>query len=221
MNKPTHKPEPQDIIKSLEHVHPSADETFQNLLETRLIEEWYRQTPTTKQKRNRQYAMPLTFVASLILIVLAGVLIISLRYGSQAGYLAPQALPLSTPLPTLQPSPSSDDLPLILDAGMVAVGVPIDLKFNDDTFVAGDVVDILANLNREQLATIPEFVYSEFADLLDSYQTDSLNIRISGDIKILKVENQNSLMVFQVSPQDAVVLTWLIETQIPITLSRQ
>jgi len=213
---------PQDITSHLEHIKPIADENFQQALEDKLIAEWYQHAPKTKRKHNKRAYMPLTFVASLLLVVLAGIMFISIPIGSQVEYLAPQASPLPTPLPTLQPFPAflPNDLSLTLEPDMVAIALPITLETVDDTFEVGDIVDILVTLNPEQLASVPEVVYSEVVDLLNTHQADNLDIRIVGHVKIMKLQTESDLIIFQVSQQDAVVLTWLIDSHTPITLNR-
>jgi|GEM_PF-5261252 len=214
---------PQDITHDLEHIQPIADETFQHDLEQNLMAQWYQQSSKTKRKRKKQGHMPLTFVASLLLVVLAGVIIMTLPLNSQVEYLAPQASPLPTPLPTLQPVPAffPSDFSLILEPDMVAIALPINLETKDEIFKAGDVVDILATFNREQLDTSLEIVYFDVEDLLDTHQVDNLTVRIVVEhVKIMHVQTESSMITFQVSQQDAVVLTWLVESQIPITLSR-
>ena len=213
---------PQNIRHELEHMKPIADKNFQHILEEQLMTEWYQQNSKTKRKRKKHIHMPLTFVASLVMVVLAGVILMTLPLVSQGDYLAPQASPLPTPLPTLQPVPAffPSDFSLTLEPDTVAVSVPINLETNDDTFAVGEIVVILATLNREQLDNVPDLVYSEVVDLLDSHQADSFDISIVGRVKIMDVQNESSIIIFQVSQQDAVVLTWLIDAQIPITLNR-
>ncbi len=206
---------PQDITQKLEHIQPIADDNFQNALEDRLIADWYRQYPKTKRKPKKRVNIPLTFVASVLIVVLAGVVIMSIPLRSSVEYLAPQSFALPTPLPTLQPVPAyiPSDLSLILEPDMVAISLSINLETPDDTFKEGDVVDILATLNHEQLDTGIE-------DLLETQQVDDLTIRLAGSAKIINVQNESSIVIFQVSQQDAVVLTWLIDSHIPITLRR-
>ena len=223
MNRPHHKSESENITQSLEHVHPVADRSFQHLLENQLIAEWYRQTEPQKKKRELHTQIPITFIASISLILTASLILISLSVGSQISPLSSYSEPAATPVPTPEtrtPSPASlvPDSPsvlAILEPDMVAIQMPIarqDISANG--YQIGDIIDIVATINREQLDKLEQPIQSEVADLLAEYETDELYIYLIENVKILYLDTQKSVLMLQVSHQQAVIVTWLINSQI-------
>lgn len=212
------------IHEQLDQMQPIADPLYQQSLEDQLIAEWYKKNGLFKRKRTKKVNLPLTFVASFLVVLILGIVLSTLPSRSGTTPLAvqdlPQATPVPTPIPVTPPSAILNDFPLSwgLDAGKVALEMQVDLAERNDLRV-GSFVDISAVIERHQVSDLPDNIRQDIVNLLDRNDTDALSITLVTGALIIKDQKKMNLIVLQVSPQESVILTWLFDSRIPYVIT--
>lgn len=223
------------ITEQLEQTMPLADEQFQQTLENQLMEEWYQVTGKSKRKQPFRVNVPFTYIASLVAILLTGGIIIFQSLGTNlANQGASQNLPLATQVPTPKLATATPDLfhnpgEIALQLAPDTVAMALEIEETEDHLLVGDVISIRAVINRDQVMNIPEPVQSEVIALLDQYQVDELSvllvknaviIRLQDDMEVFAVQVSPKVLTLQISQQESITLTWLINSGIAIQIEQ-
>lgn len=123
-----------------------------------------------------------------------------------------------------------DETGLVLPPGTVAVSLPLSaIKRVDDALRVGDTIDVIAAMlfvDVDDMTQMPESIATAAASaapqlMLERSVQNALIVQFgnfpsdsSGD-----TNTQAEIITLAVSPQDATVLTWLVEAKIPMTFA--